>query len=137
MVIGERLRELRESKKLSQGDVEHRAGLLRSYTSRVENGQTIPSIETLEKFARAFGVPLYMLFYDGTAPIKKLSWPKAKAESVWGARDKEYRELRLFAKAMSRMNDFERRLLLYLASTMASRNSKSSHRIASSQLSRK
>ena len=125
MVIVERLRELRKAKNLSQGDVEQRTGLLRSYTSRVEHGQTIPNIETLAKYAGAFGVPLYMLFYDGTAPIKKkkLCWPKAKAESVWGARGKEYRELRLFAKAMSRMNAFERQLLLDLASKMASRNS--------------
>ena len=57
MVIGERLRELRESKKLSQGDVERRTGLLRCYTSRVENGHTVPTIETLEKYARALGSP--------------------------------------------------------------------------------
>lgn len=131
MVIGERLRELRQAKSLSQGDVEQRTGLLRCYTCRVEHGHTIPNIETLEKYARAFGVPLYMLFYDGTGPIKKLSWSKAKAESVRGARGKEYRELRLFAKAMSRMNDFELQLLLHLASQMASRNSKGGHRITS------
>ncbi len=68
MMIGQRLRELRESKKLSQGDVEHRTGLLRCYTSRVENGHTVPSIETLEKYARALEIPLYRFFYDGEEP---------------------------------------------------------------------
>ena len=68
MVIGDRLRELREQKKLSQGDIEKRTGLLRCYISRVENGHTVPAIETLEKMARAFEVPMYQLFYDGDEP---------------------------------------------------------------------
>jgi transcriptional regulator with XRE-family HTH domain len=58
VIIGERLRALREERKLSQGEVEKRTGLLRCYVSRVENGHTVPSVETLEKFARAFEVPM-------------------------------------------------------------------------------
>ncbi len=65
MVIGNRLKELRESKQLSQGDIEKRTGLLRCYISRVENGHTVPAVETLEKMARAFEVPMYRLFHDG------------------------------------------------------------------------
>jgi len=53
MMIGERLRGLREQKKLSQGDIEQRTGLLRCYISRVENGHTVPAVEALEKIARA------------------------------------------------------------------------------------
>ena len=68
MIIGDRLREMREEKKLSQGDIEKRTGLLRCYISRVENGHTVPAIETLEKMARALEVPLYQLFYDGVEP---------------------------------------------------------------------
>src|SRR5260221_469322 len=68
MVIGNRLRELRESKELSQGDIEKRTGLLRCYISRVENGHTVPAIETLEKMARALEVPMYRLFHDGEVP---------------------------------------------------------------------
>src|SRR6266576_5363634 len=68
MVIGNRLKELRESKHLSQGDIEKRTGLLRCYISRVENGHTVTAIETLEKMARALEVPLYQLFYDGEEP---------------------------------------------------------------------
>jgi transcriptional regulator with XRE-family HTH domain len=65
MIIGDRLREMREEKKLSQGDIEKRTGLLRCYISRVENAHTVPAIETLEKWARALEVPLYQLFYEG------------------------------------------------------------------------
>jgi transcriptional regulator with XRE-family HTH domain len=53
VIIAERLRELRDAKNLSQGDIEKRTGLLRCYISRVENGHTVPSVETLEKMARA------------------------------------------------------------------------------------
>ena len=68
MVIGNRLRSLREQKKLSQGDIEKRTGLLRCYISRVENGYTVPSIDTLEKMSRALEIPLYQLFYEGDNP---------------------------------------------------------------------
>lgn len=68
MLIGDRLRAIREAKKLFQGDIEERSGLKRSYVSRVENGHTIPSVETLEKLARALEVPLYQLFYEGEKP---------------------------------------------------------------------
>ena len=68
MIIGERLREMREEKKLSQADIEKRTRLLCCYISRVENGHTVPAIETLEKMARALEVPLYQLFYEGEEP---------------------------------------------------------------------
>jgi transcriptional regulator with XRE-family HTH domain len=68
MVIGDRLKALREHKNMSQGDIERRTGLLRCYISRVENGHTVPAIETLEKMARAMEVPMYQLFYDGEKP---------------------------------------------------------------------
>ena len=70
MVICDRLRTLREEKKLSQGDIEKRTGLLRCYITRIENGHTVPTVETLEKMARALEVPMYRLFYDGEAPPK-------------------------------------------------------------------
>jgi transcriptional regulator with XRE-family HTH domain len=68
MLIGDRLKALREQKKLSQGDMEKRTGLLRCYISRVENGHTVPAIETMEKFTRAMGMSLYQIFYDGEKP---------------------------------------------------------------------
>ena len=123
MLIGQRLRELRESKKLSQGDIERRTGLLRCYTSRVECGHTVPSIETLEKYARALEIPLYRLFYEGEEPPKKLNLPPAKkTEPLWGTSGKEWSGLRKFAKALGRMDKRHRKLLLGLAQGMARRN---------------
>jgi transcriptional regulator with XRE-family HTH domain len=85
MVIGDRLRALRELKKLSQGDIEKRTGLLRCYISRVENNHTVPAIETLEKMAHAMEIPLYQLFYDGDEPPKAPDLPKrgSKNETAW------------------------------------------------------
>lgn len=68
MSIGRRIRILCEQKGLSQGDIEEAIGLLRCYTSREENGHTVPRIETLEKYAKAFEIPLYLLFYEGEGP---------------------------------------------------------------------
>ena len=73
MIIGDRLRALREEKNLSQGDMEKRTGLFRCYISRIESSHTVPALETLEKFARALEVPMYELFYDGEEPPKTRS----------------------------------------------------------------
>jgi transcriptional regulator with XRE-family HTH domain len=63
MISGDRIRGMREEKKLSQGDIEKRTGLLRRNISRVENGHTVPAIQPLEKIARALECPRYQLFY--------------------------------------------------------------------------
>ncbi len=117
MVIGERLRQLREAKKLSQGDIEKRTGLLRCYTSRVENGVTVPSVETLEKYARALEIPLYRLFYDGTKP-QSPKIPVTESESEWGAKGKDHYELRRLVQLLSRLNERQRQILLKLALEM-------------------
>jgi transcriptional regulator with XRE-family HTH domain len=123
MIIGDRLRALREEKKLSQGDIEKRTGLLRCYISRVENGHTVPAIETLEKMARALEVPLYQLFYDGEEPPALPNLPKRKSadEIVWGSSGKEARFLNKFRRLMGRIDEGDRRLLLYMAQKMANR----------------
>jgi transcriptional regulator with XRE-family HTH domain len=123
MLIGQRLKEIREAKNLSQGDIEKRIGLLRCYMSRVENGHTAPTIEMLEKYARALEVPLYELFYEGEEPPKKPKLPSTeKAEPLWGTSGKEWSELRSFAKALGRTDDRHRRLLLAMAQRMTGRN---------------
>ncbi len=121
MVIGDRLRDLREEKQLSQGDIEQRTGLLRCYISRVENGHTIPSIETLEKLARALEVPLYQLFYDNEELPNLQNVPKRKTadEMVWGSSGKDARQLANFRRCLSRTDERERNLLLFLAQKMA------------------
>jgi transcriptional regulator with XRE-family HTH domain len=121
MEIGPRLRALREEKHLSQGDIESKAGLLRCYTSRVENGHTIPNVETLEKYARALGIPLYRLFTDGR-PVNMPKLPSIKAP--WGDDGKHQQELRLFAKAFRRLDDRKQRLLVALAQEMVTRRVK-------------
>jgi len=85
MVIGNRLRTLREHKNMSQGDIEMRTGLLRCYISRVENGHTVPAIETLEKMARALEIPMYQLFYDGEEPPAPKLPKLPKMDSGWGS----------------------------------------------------
>ena len=49
MNIGETIRNFRTQRGMSQGDIEKRTGLLRCYLSRVENGHTVPSLDTLVK----------------------------------------------------------------------------------------
>jgi transcriptional regulator with XRE-family HTH domain len=125
MQIGERLRELREAKNFSQGDIEQRTGMLRCYISRVENSHTVPAVETLEKFARALEVPLYKLFYEGIEPPKKPSLPAtAKTEPEWGNTGKELPEFRRLAKALSLMDGRKRRILLGLGQRMERRSQK-------------
>lgn len=95
MIIGDRLRLLREEKQLSQGNIEKRTGLLRCYISRVENGHTVPAIETIEKLARALEVPMYQVFYDGDKPLELPNLPKRKSSDdiVWGSVGKDARYL--------------------------------------------
>jgi transcriptional regulator with XRE-family HTH domain len=119
MVIGERLKDLREQKKMSQGDVEKRTGLLRCYISRVENGHTVPSVDTLEKMARALEIPTYRLFTDD-AHVKKPNIPLQDIPNR-AATTKEDREIQAFAKLFSRMDDKKRGLLFHMASKMANR----------------
>jgi transcriptional regulator with XRE-family HTH domain len=103
MVIGDRLRVLREEKKFSQGEIEKRTGLLRCYISRVENGHTVPAVETLEKLARALEVPMYRLFYDGEERPKLPNLPKRKSadDIAWGSSGKEARLLTQFLRLFS------------------------------------
>jgi transcriptional regulator with XRE-family HTH domain len=124
VLIGEKLREIREGKNLSQGDIEQRTGLFRGYISRVENGYTVPSVETLETFARALEVPLYELFYDGKSPIQKPTVAISNHNALRGAIRKDWGELQLFAEAFSRMNERNRKLLFAVASAMANRSVK-------------
>jgi len=123
MIIADRLRALREEKKLSQGDIEKRTGLLRCYISRVENGHTVPAIETLEKMARALEVPLYQLFYDGEEPPQLPNLPKRRTsdEIAWGSSGKEARLLNKFRRLLGKVDEGDRKLLLYMAQKMAGR----------------
>ena len=121
MIIGDRLRTMREEKHFSQGDIEKKTGLLRCYISRVENGHTVPAIETLEKMARALEVPMYQLFYDGEEPPKLPNLPKRKSSEdiAWGSSGKDSRFLNKLRRLLGKAEEADRKLLLYLAQKMA------------------
>ncbi len=117
MMIGERIRTIREAKKLTQGDVFKRSGLRASYVSRVETGHTAPSVENLEKFAHALGVPLYQFFYEGKERPRPPRLPEGKltAEVTWGASRKETFVWNKLRGLLARMSESDRRLLLHMA----------------------
>jgi transcriptional regulator with XRE-family HTH domain len=123
MIIGVRLREMREAKQLSQGDMEKRTGLFRCYISRVENGHTVPAIETIEKFARALEVPMYQLFYDGEEPPKlpNLLKQKSSGEIAWGSSGKDARFLGKLRRLLGKSSEQDRKIILLMAHKMALR----------------
>ena len=123
MIIGDRLRAMREEKQLSQGDIEKRTGLLRCYISRVENGYTVPAIETLEKMARALEIPMYQLFYEGEEPPKVPTLLKQKSpeEGAWGSSRKDARFLNKLRRLLGKSGEEDRKLLLHMAQKLARR----------------
>lgn len=101
-------------KMLSQGDVEKRTGLLRCYISRVENNHTTPSVDTLEKLARALEVPMYRLFHAGAAS-PAVQNRKLEDDDDWGVTGKDGAYISQLAKALSQMTLEDRNLLLAIA----------------------
>src|ERR1700723_301168 len=118
MVISERLKTLREQKNMSQADIEKRTGLLRGYISRIENGHTVPAIETLEKMARALEVPIYALFYNGEKPPADLPKPN-ETTAGWGSFGRDARTLGKFRRLLSQIDKGDINLLLFTAQKMA------------------
>ena len=94
-----------------------KTGLMPAYISRVENGHTVPSVATLEKFARALQVPIYQLFYEGEElpPLK----PLKAAPSLWGSSGKDAQLLAEFRRSFSKIEDKDRRLLVDMARKLA------------------
>ena len=123
MVIGERLRQIRTQKKLSQADIERETGLLRCYISRVENGHTVPSVETLEKFAHALQVPMYQLFYDSEEPPEIPDLPKREPadDILWGTSGPDARILAKFRRLFSRLEQDDLGLVFLMAQKMQRR----------------
>jgi transcriptional regulator with XRE-family HTH domain len=121
MLIGDRLRELRDSKQLSQGDIEKSTGLLRCYISRVENGHTVPSVATLEKMARALEIPMYRLFHDGNAPAKPPTAFKQESsdDGLWGTSGKDAKYLNQLRRLLGKATEDDRKLILYTLQKMA------------------
>lgn len=122
MEIGQKLRELREARHLSQVGFGKKAGLLQCYVSRVERGRTIPNVETLEKFANVLGIPLYRLFTDGES-VRKPDILLADGEPALQTRHGKYfDDLHLFARVFRRLDARRQSLLVGLARKMARRH---------------
>jgi transcriptional regulator with XRE-family HTH domain len=123
MVIGPRLRQLREQKQMSQRDVENRTGMFRCYISRVENGHTVPSLETLERFAGVFDVPLYLLFCSGEeAPPTPNLTPRKTLEEIsadTGDKGQDVQLLLKLRKLVTRLAEPDRHVVLNLAQRLA------------------
>jgi len=109
MKIGETIRNFRLQKGMSQGDIEKRTGLLRCYLSRVENGHTIPSLETLAKIATAMDVPLAQ-FFGGTGENG------SKAPHLG---EDEVRFLTQIRRYSPNLNDSDRKLVIAMVKKMA------------------
>jgi transcriptional regulator with XRE-family HTH domain len=125
MLIGARLRQLREQKQMSQGDIEERTGLLRCYVSRVENGHTVPCLETLERFAGVLDVPLYQLFFSGDeAPPTPNLTPRQTLEEITADNGDIGQDAQFLVKLrnlLTRLAGRDRDVLLSLAKRLATR----------------
>jgi len=125
MLIGTRLRQLREQKQLSQGDIEERTGLLRCYVSRVENGHTVPSLETLERFANVLDVPMYRLFFpEGETPPTPILTPKRTVDELMresGDKGGNAQFLLNVWNLLRRLTEPDRHAILSLAHRLAGR----------------
>jgi transcriptional regulator with XRE-family HTH domain len=110
MNIGTIIRSHRLQKGLSQGDIEKKTGLLRCYLSRVENGHTVPSIDTLAKIAGALDVPISHLFSE-----ESLS-RKMRTQNL---SDEELRFLTQIRRYSSNLNESDRKLLLAMVKKFA------------------
>ena len=116
MNIGETIRTFRLQKGMSQGDIEKRTGLLRCYLSRVENGHTVPSLETLARIATAMDLPLARFFHEapadnGSKPVPQLA-------------EDEVRFLSQIRRYSPGLNESDRKLVLAMVKKMAANSSK-------------
>jgi transcriptional regulator with XRE-family HTH domain len=125
MQIGQKLRELREEKGLTQAEVGKETGLFPSYMSRVESGYIVPTIETLEKWTRALRIPLYELFYEGEQSQQAPAKPTKAEQKLWGNSRKQAALLDHLRQSLSRMRPADREALMMLAGKMASRQQSS------------
>ncbi len=112
MNIGETIRNYRLQRGMSQGDIEKRTGLLRCYLSRVENGHTIPSLDTLAKIAGGHGPALSQFFSEGRTATAHKGLPQLS--------DDEVRFLSQIRRYSVSLNDSDRKLVLAMVKKMAS-----------------
>ena len=110
MKIGTTIRAHRLQRGLSQGDIEKKTGLLRCYLSRVENGHTVPSLDTLSKIAMALDLPIAQFFADDSVNRQ------VHAQKI---SDDELRFLTQIRRYSTNLNDSDKRLLLAMVKKFA------------------
>jgi transcriptional regulator with XRE-family HTH domain len=110
MNIGTAIRSHRLQKGLSQGDIEKKTGLLRCYISRVENGHTMPSLDTLSKIARSLDLPITQFFADDSMGRQK---------NLQKLSDEELRFLTQIRRYSTNLNESDRKLLLAMVKKFA------------------
>lgn len=108
--IGTTIRAYRLQKGMSQGDIEKRTGLLRCYLSRVENGHTVPSLETLQKIARALDLQLSEFFAEDKV---------ARDMAGLSLNEDEIRFLTQIQRYSANLGESDRRLLLAMVRKFA------------------
>lgn len=118
MNIGLMIRSYRLQRGMSQGDIEKRTGLLRCYLSRVENGHTVPSLDTLGKIAQALDVPLAQFFSDGAIN---------NVLETDHLNDDELRFLNQIRRYSTNLNDGDRKLLLAMVKKIRSHSREMMH----------
>lgn len=112
--IGDVIRSYRTQRGLSQGDIERRTGLLRCYLSRVENGHTVPSLETLAKIAEAMDIGLADFFPTAETPRDR------ETQRMLGElSEEEVRFLAEIKRYSSGLTDTDKKLVLGMIRKMA------------------
>ena len=111
MNIGQTIKDYRLQKGMSQGDIEKRTGLLRCYLSRVENGHTVPSLDTLAKIAGAMELPLSQFFMENGRENGSKNLPQLTEDEV--------RFLTQMRRYTGQLNDSDRKLVLAMVKKMA------------------
>jgi transcriptional regulator with XRE-family HTH domain len=114
MNLGDRVKSIRLQQNFTQGDIEERAGLKRCYISRVENGLTVPSVDTLSKFAQAYRMTLYQLLYDGDRPPGEPDLTTSMSAS-----GREARYFQKLTRHLSKMSEDDRAVLMEFVMIMA------------------
>jgi len=91
---------------------------------RVENGHTVPSIETLEKLARALEVPMYQLFYEGEEPPEVPSLPKGipAGDAEWGSSRESAKFFKRLHQLLSRLSADDRKLIMHMTFQLIGKN---------------
>ncbi|WP_071396145.1 helix-turn-helix domain-containing protein [Bacillus tuaregi] len=100
-MIGDRVKKIRQEKKISLSELALKAGVAKSYLSSLErNLQTNPSIQFLEKISSVLGVPVDSLIMEQPNKDELDSeWMKLVQEAMESGVSKEqFREFLEFSK---------------------------------------